>query len=84
MRALFEAPTPAGWRRFPGRGSGGLRGWWRWCAGRGAVVVCAAAVVVYGSVGGSVPTYNIPVVVRLRGRLDVAALGRRCGCGGPA
>ncbi|EUA31139.1 hypothetical protein I552_0139 [Mycobacterium xenopi 3993] len=57
---------PPGWRRCG-----------RWRAGGGAVVVCPAAVVVFRAVAGPSPVYNMGVALRLCGRLDAAALGRR-------
>ena len=75
MRAVFEAPTPAGLAArlaAGGPGPGGADG--AAAAGAGAVVVRAAAAVVHRPAGGPAALYNIPVALRLAGELDAAAL----------
>ena len=80
LRALFEHPQLGETGGAGGRASGRRgraeepaaerSGEW----GAGGVVVCTAAVVVPGPTGTGSAAYNIPVVVRLSGPLQVAAL----------
>ena len=76
VRAVFEAPTPAGLaplleqaRPRPGRR------WGRAAAGAGAVVVRAAAAVVPGPAGGPGGGLQHPGGAAAAGGLDAAALG---------
>jgi len=75
VRALFETPTVAG---LAARGSRGRPMFrvrpWPQRARAGAAVARAAAHVVPQSVRPTVPTYNLPFVVRLRGQVDIEAL----------
>ena len=78
IRALFEAPTPAALAaRLAGAGAARARAGAAAAAGPAAAVVRPAAAVVYRAAGGPQPPYNVPVVVRLGGEVDAAALGRR-------
>ena len=80
VRALFEAPTPAGLAgRLAGAGAARAALVRQARPEPGAVVVRAAAAVVHRAARGPSPLYNVPVVVRLSGEVDAAALGRRCG-----
>ena len=87
VRAVFEAPTPAGlargWRRAgPARAAADGAA----AAGAGAVVVRAAAAVVLGPAGGAVSaTYNIPVRAAAGRGPGRRGAGRGAGgCGRPA
>ena len=75
VRAVFEAPTPAGLAARAGRAAPARPALAAAAAaGAGAVVVRAAAAVVPGPAGGPGAAYNIPVALRLAGDLDAGAL----------
>ena len=78
VRAVFEAPTPAGLAALAGAGRAGAGGAGAaGAAGAGAVVVRAAAAVVPGPAGGPVGGLQHP-----GGAAAVRGPGRRCAGGG--
>ncbi|HEY7144918.1 MAG TPA: amino acid adenylation domain-containing protein, partial [Streptosporangiaceae bacterium] len=78
VRALFEAPTPAGVARLVAAASGRVRPPVTVAAGRAGLVPLSFAqqrLWFLGQLAGRSGLYTIPVGLRLRGDLDRAALG---------